>query len=182
MASPNNSSTAAHASASLLINEAVNRFKATVTRQDLKQIQTTQVDDVVAAMRVIEQDLKRRRENRNLVKVYRFVQGLQKYAGAIEALSNGLSPYLPWVWEPIKLMLQIASDHMLAFDKLIEAYDRIAETLPRLDRLAGSFKDDPGLLTKLALYYEDVLDFHRRAYKFVKRNSWKFFFDNVGKL
>lgn len=58
---------------------------------------------------------------------------------------------------------------MLAFDKLIEAYDRIAETLPRLDQLAVAFKSNPMLLTKLALYYADVLEFHRRAYKFVRR-------------
>lgn len=60
---------------------------------------------------------------------------------------------------------------MLAFDNLLEAYDRIAETLPRLDRLANTFKNNPTLLTKLALYYADVLEFHRRAYKFVKRKG-----------
>ena len=32
------------------------------------------------------------------------------------------------------------------------------------------------MLTKLALYYADILEFHRRAYKFVRRKSWKFFF------
>lgn len=96
MASLSTCSTAAHAS--LLITEAVDRFKATVTPQDQDQIQSTQVDDVVKAMRVIQQDLQKRRENRNLVKLYRFVQGLQKYAGTLEALSNGLGPYLPWIW------------------------------------------------------------------------------------
>lgn len=98
MESQSTSSSAAQASASILITEAVDRFKAIVTHQDQDQIQSTQVDDVVKAMRAIQQTLQRRRENRNLVKLYRFVQGLQKYAGTIEVLSNGVSPYLPWIW------------------------------------------------------------------------------------
>lgn len=64
---------------------------------------------------------------------------------------------------------KITSDYLNAFDKLIDAYGRIAETMPRLNHLGGAFKDSPALLTKLALYYVDVLEFHRRAYKFVRR-------------
>ena len=68
-------------------------------------------------------------------------------------------------WRP----LQIASDYLGAFDKLLEAYDRIATTLPRIKELGEAFKDSPTLLSKLALYYADILEFHRRAYKFVTR-------------
>ncbi|KAH6610672.1 hypothetical protein Trco_000692 [Trichoderma cornu-damae] len=168
MASLATGSAPTQASASQLITEAVGRFKQAASAQDQIEIQNTQVDDVIKALRVIQEGLQKKRQNRNLVKLYRFVQGLQKYTEAIEVLSNGLSPYLPWIW--------IASDHMVAFDKLIEAYDKIAETLPRLDQLSNAFKDNSTLLAKLALYYADVLEFHRRAYKFVRRRSWKFFF------
>ena len=54
--------------------------------------------DVVDALLVIQKDLQGRRENRNLRKLYPFLQGLERYSGAIEVLSNGLSPYLPWIW------------------------------------------------------------------------------------
>lgn len=63
---------------------------------------------------------------------------------------------------------------MAAFDKLIEAYDKIAETLPQLDRLSNASTNNPTLLAKLALYYTDVLEFHRRAYKFVRRKCKKY--------
>jgi hypothetical protein len=64
---------------------------------------------------------------------------------------------------------KITSDYLDAFDKLLDAYERIAETMPRLRTLGDTFKDNPTLLTKLALYYAEVLEFHRRAYKFVRR-------------
>ncbi|GAW11336.1 hypothetical protein ANO14919_006800 [Xylariales sp. No.14919] len=51
--------------------------------------------------------------------------------------------------------------------------------MPRLKNLGDTFKDNPALLTKLALYYADILEFHRRAYKFVRRKSWKFFFNTT---
>ncbi|KAM4067309.1 DNA repair protein RAD5A [Hirsutella rhossiliensis] len=129
----------------------------------------------LSAFLLVTEAVERFKETKH-AKLDRFVQGLQKYAGNIEALSNGVSPYLPWIWAPYKLMLQATSDYMLAFDKLIDAYDKIAGTLPRLNLLADTFKDSPAMFEKLALYYADVLEFHRRAYKFVRRKSWKFFF------
>ncbi|KAI0976556.1 hypothetical protein F4678DRAFT_413747 [Xylaria arbuscula] len=168
---------AAHsAEAALIITEAMERFRNSVSSEDRGQIEGTELKDVVNALLRIQQDLQQRRENRNLRKLYPFVQGLERYSGAIDVLSNGLSPYLPWIWAPIKLMLRITSDYLNAFDKLIDAYGRIAETMPRLRNLGDAFKNNPTLLTKLALYYAEVLEFHRRAYKFVRRKSWKFFF------
>ncbi|KAJ3578997.1 hypothetical protein NPX13_g1567 [Xylaria arbuscula] len=172
-------SAAQSAEAALIITEAVNRFRNSVSSDDRGQIEGTGVKDVVNALVRIQQDLQERRENRNLRKLYPFVQGLERYSGAIDTLSNGLSPYLPWIWAPIKLMLRITSDYLSAFDKLIEAYSRVAETMPRLKNLGDTFKDNPTLLTKLALYYAEVLEFHRRAYKFVRRKSWKFFFNTT---
>jgi hypothetical protein len=63
----------------------------------------------------------------------------------------------------------MASDYLGAFDKLLNAYGRIATTLPRIKELGEAFKDSPALLPKLAAYYADILDFHHSAYKFVTR-------------
>ncbi|KAJ2988979.1 hypothetical protein NUW58_g3702 [Xylaria curta] len=169
-------SNANSAEAALVITEAVERFRDSISPDDQAQIEGTGLKDVVNALLSIQKDLQQRRENRNLRKLYPFVQGLERYSGAIDTLSNGLSPYLPYIWAPIKLMLRITSDYLGAFDKLIEAYGRIAETMPRLKKLSDAFKDNPTLLTKLALYYADVLEFHRRAYKFL---AWQFFFSTT---
>lgn len=67
------------------------------------------------------------------------------------------------------VMRQIASDYMSAFDKLIAAYEKISESLPRLERLNAALKDNPRFQVLLALVYADILEFHRRAYKFFRQ-------------
>lgn len=64
--------------------------------------------------------------------------------------------------------------------------------MPRLDRLNKAFKDNSRIQEVLSFIYEDVLEFHRRAYKFFRRSGtlksvgaflmlidlgWRIFFD-----
>lgn len=58
---------------------------------------------------------------------------------------------------------------MNAFDKLISAYEKIAETLPRLERLNSALKSNANFQVLLALVYADILEFHRRAYKMIRQ-------------
>jgi hypothetical protein len=60
-------------------------------------------------------------------------------------------------------------DSLSAFEKLVEAYGKIADMLPRLDRLESTLHDDHNVQKVLALVYADIVEFHRRAYKFVRR-------------
>ena len=66
-------------------------------------------------------------------------------------------------------LTKITSDHLGAFEKLIEAYGKIADALPRFDRLGAALKDDHDFQAVVALMYADILEFHRRAYKFIRR-------------
>lgn len=84
--------------AALAITEAVERFRDSVSVDDRAQIEDTKMEDVVDALLSIQKDLQQRRENRNLRKLHAFLEGLRRYSGAIDTLSNGLSPYLPWIW------------------------------------------------------------------------------------
>lgn len=94
------------AQASLIIVEAVERFKRTITAEHKREIEKTAVKDVVDAVGVIQQDLRKRRANRNLSKLQPFVQALGHYGDALDVLSNGL-PYMPFIWAPIKVMLRV---------------------------------------------------------------------------
>jgi hypothetical protein len=68
---------------------------------------------------------------------------------------------------------QLASDFLSSFDKLIGAYVRIAENLPRFDRLSVTFQGTSDFQQVLAMVYSDILEFHRRAYKFFRRRGKK---------
>ena len=43
--------------------------------------------------------------------------------------------------------------------------------MPRFDKLSTAFKDDPGFLQVMSHFYEDILEFHRRAYKFFRKRG-----------
>ena len=47
----------------------------------------------------------------------------------------------------------------------------IGEAMPRFDKLSAAFKDDPEFLQVMGHFYEDVLEFHRRAYKFFRQRG-----------
>lgn len=47
----------------------------------------------------------------------------------------------------------------------------IGEAMPRFDKLSDAFKDDPEFLRVMGHFYEDVLEFHRRAYRFFRRRG-----------
>jgi hypothetical protein len=49
-------------------------------------------------------------------------------------------------------------------EKLIAAYSKITEVIPRFDRLSEAFKKDQTLNQVMAIAYADILDFHQEAY------------------
>ena len=74
------------AQATLIIVESIQRFKATITPEHKAQLECTAVQDVVDSILVIQKDLVNRRANRNLRKLYPFIQGLGQYSGALDVL------------------------------------------------------------------------------------------------
>lgn len=83
---------------------------------------------------------------------------------------------MPWLWAPIKVILKVASDYIEAFDKIIKAYSRIAEPLARFKLLGQTFSKHPHVQDTLAVFYSDILRFHKDAYKFVCRSGWEILF------
>lgn len=59
----------------------------------------------------------------------------------------------------------------MVLDKLLDAYSQIADVLPRFDRFQCAFHYDPNIKQALALVYEDILEFHRNTYTFLKRGG-----------
>ena len=66
---------------------------------------------------------------------------------------------------------QLASEHIESFKIIIDAYAQIAETLPRFDRLGEAFKANPEFQQVLAVFYADILRFHKEAYIFLRRSG-----------
>ncbi|KAG4441376.1 hypothetical protein IFR05_003133 [Cadophora sp. M221] len=159
---------------------AFERLKDTVKPHHAVEFQSTTLKDVWDAANEIQRVQRQRRSLRNMGRLKPFLQGLEKYSKCLDTLCNG-TPFLPWVWAPVKLILQLASDHPNVLDKLLEAYNQIAGTLPRFDRFQSAFHYDANVSQALALVYEDILEFHRNTYLFLKRGAWHIFFDSLWK-
>lgn len=73
------------------------------------------------------------------------------------------------------ILLQIAQGHISALESLIDAYAMIGEAMPRFDKLSRAFSEDSDFQQILGLFYADILEFHRRAYKYFRRRCKSLF-------
>lgn len=155
--------------------EAYERLMATVTPLDAREFHSTALKDVFTAAQDIERQLAASQSLCNVRRIAPLLDGLKLISGPVEVLCNG-TPYLPWIWAPIKLMLLLASRYSDSLEKLLEAYEQIGNVMPRLDRLSAAFAESPTICHILSVIYADILDFHRRTYKFFRARSWRRFF------
>ncbi|KAF9873876.1 NACHT domain-containing protein [Colletotrichum karsti] len=95
----------------------------------------------------------------------------------MDVLCNG-TPFLPWIWAPLKMILQLAQDHTHALDKLLSAYGSIGAALPRMSRYSEAFPENYELQQLLGHLCEDIIDFHNRAYCLLRKPGWKMFFSS----
>ncbi|CAN9080448.1 unnamed protein product [Alternaria alternata] len=166
------------AQASHTLRDAFERFALSVSQDDRRLFSNTELKDVRDEALKIEKQLRKSRIQKNIARLDPLLRGMEHYSKVVEVLCNG-TPYLSWVWAPIKLMLMITLDSLSAFEKLIDAYGKIGDMLPRLDRLSNALIGDQNFQKVLALVFADIVEFHRRAYKFVRRRSWAIFFGSM---
>ncbi|KAF4985602.1 hypothetical protein FDECE_16439 [Fusarium decemcellulare] len=158
-----------------VIKESFQDLERTLSTNDRVSLDSTTLDDVREAIVQVQDGLKARGVYRNMRRLMPLLTGLQYYSQAIEVLCNG-TPYLPWVWAPIKLVLKVASEYVEAFEKIIKAYSRIAEPLARFEMFDRSFAGNKDVQQTLAVFYSDILSFHKEAYRFVRRSGWRLLF------
>ncbi|KAL1624892.1 hypothetical protein SLS54_003616 [Diplodia seriata] len=92
--------------ARLTIKEAFTRLSQSITPDDARRFQSTTLKDVRQAAVEVEDKLATSRSLRNMRRVESLLNGIEHYSKVLEVLCNG-TPYLPWIWAPIKLMLQV---------------------------------------------------------------------------
>lgn len=153
-----------------VVKAAFDQLDKIILQQDSQAFSSTVLDDVRKAALALEEQLACRRSLRNMRRLLPLFAGLEHYGKSMEILCNG-TPYLPWVWAPITLVLRIASEYAEAFEKLIKAYSRIAESLQRFKILQDALNADRDFQQTLAVFYANILQFHGQAYIFVRRKS-----------
>ncbi|KAM0247555.1 hypothetical protein ACHAP5_004005 [Fusarium lateritium] len=150
------------------IQIACDRFRSEILPEDARLIQaTTNLDDVKLAIGQVERQLAARQLLRDMDRITPFVDAIERYSKALEVAANG-TPYLPWLWA--------VQDHTHALDKVLSAYGQIGLQMPRFSRFAEVFPNDRSFQHLLGFLFEDVLEFHRRAYAMIRKSGWKMLF------
>lgn len=152
------------------MHTAFKELEDTVTMDDSRAFRNCTLTRVREEALDIENQLAARGSLRNMRRLMPLFTALEHYSKAIDVLCNG-TPYMPWIWAPITLVLRIASEYVEAFEKLVEGYSRIAASLQRFEVLGKAFNGDTEFQQTLAIFYADILEFHKHAYKFVRRNG-----------
>jgi hypothetical protein len=101
--------------ARLTLQNAFERFEGTVTSNDKRLFNNTTLQDVRHEADNIERQFRARRTLRHMARLEPLLRGMEHYSKVVEVLCNG-TPYLSWIWAPIKLMLMVS--HLL----LVMAY------------------------------------------------------------
>ncbi|KAH7409681.1 hypothetical protein BKA64DRAFT_404683 [Cadophora sp. MPI-SDFR-AT-0126] len=163
-----------------IIADSFGKLRDAISIEHAHDFASTGLEDVWKAVRAIDSSQRQRRSAQNLARIKPLLEGIEKYAKVIEVLCNG-TPYLPYVWAPIKLVVQLASQHYEVFESILAACADIGAVLPRFDRYEKSFSDIPSFRVALATMYQNVLDFHQEAYKLLSRKAWHVLFLSLWK-
>ncbi|RFU25501.1 hypothetical protein B7463_g10833, partial [Scytalidium lignicola] len=157
------------------IRTAFEDLAGTITPADSKAFPLITLQHVRTTALDIENQLAARQCLRNMRRLAPLFNGLEHYAKAVDILCNG-TPYLAWIWAPITLILQVSSEYVEAFEQIIKGYSKIAESLVRFEVLGEAFRSNLDFQHTIAVFYADILQFHKHAYKFVKRGGWRLLF------
>ncbi|KAH6867418.1 chromatin remodelling complex Rsc7/Swp82 subunit-domain-containing protein [Thelonectria olida] len=157
------------------IQTAFEELQRTITPADAREFPVTTLDHVRKAALDIENQLAARRSLRHMRRLSPLFMGLEHYSKVVDVLCNG-TPFLPWIWAPISLILRVASEYVEAFEQIIGGYSRIASSLSRFEILSDVFVRNQDFQQTLAVFYADILEFHKYAYQFVRRSGWKLLF------
>ncbi|KAM0254632.1 hypothetical protein ACHAQJ_006600 [Trichoderma viride] len=163
------------AAARQTIKAAFDDLDRTITPADSRDFRAATLQHVRDAALDIERQLAARGSLRNMRRLMPLFQGMEHYSKVADVLCNG-TPYLPWIWAPVALILRVASEYVEAFEQIITGYSQLAESLGRFEILDGAFRGNSDFQQTLAVFYADILQFHKHAYKLIRRSGWKLLF------
>jgi len=90
-----------------VIQKAFKELERVVAVPDARRFRDTTIQDVQKACESIENELGARGLLRNMGRLQPLLKGLECYSKAVETLCQG-TPYLPWIWAPIVVILKVS--------------------------------------------------------------------------
>ncbi|KAL8950879.1 MAG: hypothetical protein Q9222_003113 [Ikaeria aurantiellina] len=165
---------------SLTFQRAIEKFTKTLTAKQKADFGPCKLEDVYETVEKIQKRRGSERTLRNMARLQSFLEAMDQYRRVVEAFLN-CTPFLGYVWGPIRFILLVADTWIKSFDTILDAYKEIEERLPAFIKYKALFENNSGLRRALEFYFCDILEFHFHAMKFLDRPGWKRLFDSSWK-
>ena len=88
--------------------DALARFSSGLTAKEFEEFRFTTLDDVHKVVVTIQHQQARRKEMMNLTRIQSFLEAMKSFGEVIEVFLN-LSDFIPFIWGPIKFLLQVSA-------------------------------------------------------------------------
>ncbi|KAF4631381.1 hypothetical protein G7Y89_g6756 [Cudoniella acicularis] len=125
----------------LVFERVLEKFKVPLKKKDRDNFQMTTLPQLQKAIADIQKKQQSERRMQNMTRLGRFVEAMEEYWKVVEVFCNS-SQFLPFIWGPMKFLLQVTSTFHTAFSELLDVYQRIGENFLLLLQYQELFPND----------------------------------------
>ncbi|KAF7538368.1 hypothetical protein G7054_g3005 [Neopestalotiopsis clavispora] len=140
-------------------------------------LQTTSIGQVYEATNKLQAEQLKTGGLRHLAKIGPYLTRIADYSKAVETFVQVKPDILALIWGPIVLLLQWASALKTSFDAIVNTTEDIGLALPEFDQMAKLFPDNKQIQDVLLLFFKDILEFYRLAFRFFRLSTLKISFE-----
>lgn len=148
--------------------EAAKRAFRKTLKDDGKYRDLLKIDSADKVYEAIERLQKTQDDQRRIGrinKVTTFLDKLEGYHKAVDTFVQVKPEIMALVWGPICVLLTMADNVTKLFDGIVTAMEQIGDALPHFRDVVKIFDNKDILRDKLALFYEDILEFYTVAFR-----------------
>lgn len=139
-------------------------------------LKSTSIKNVWDAIDKVQTTQDAERRIRRIRKMENFLSKLSSYATVIDTFVQLKPDVMALVWGPIRILLLCTENVAKLTDAVVNAMEQIGDALPNFIEVIEMFGKNDKLIHKLALFYEDILEFYIVAFEFFNASSEDIFF------
>ncbi|KAI9688915.1 MAG: hypothetical protein M1822_001272 [Bathelium mastoideum] len=107
-----------------------------------------------------------------MARIEGFLDTMKQLGEMVDRFLNS-TPFMGYIWGPIKFSLLVAEKCYESLDIVLRTYEEIGERIPSLKQYETLFERNPEGRRALELYCYDILEFHYHALPFLNKPGWK---------
>ena len=123
-------------------------------------------DNCIALIRAARDGRKRAGLTKVLEALRPLIDSLKKFEGAIDVLVQTNGGLCSPIWSPIRMVVELAGDHLRSVEKLTKILQRVVGLLPRAETYENLFLTNENARRAIGALYTDFIDFCVRAVQY----------------